>query len=111
MNTKLENFIERIKEDYFYGGIIEIGIISTYYDLNISAYCTDINDTNQYAHFTKIWKDENINQFMILHYNERIEHFSVLSINDNPNEVSNNPNIFNKTKPNFKLIFNDIKDK
>ena len=47
---------------------------------------------------------------MILHYNERIEHFSVLSINDNPNEVSNNPNIFNKTKPNFKLIFNDIKD-
>ena len=47
---------------------------------------------------------------MILHYNERIEHFSVLSINDNPNKVSNNQNIFNKTKPNFKLIFNDIKD-
>ena len=68
MNTKLENYIERIKEDCFYGGIIEIGIISNYYDLNIFVYCPDNNDLNQYVHFTNIWKDERLNNFMILHY-------------------------------------------
>ena len=38
LNTKLENYIERIKDDGFYGGIIEIGIISNDSNLNIAVY-------------------------------------------------------------------------
>ena len=41
VNNKLENYIER---GWCYGGIIEIGIISNYYNLNISVYWTDNND-------------------------------------------------------------------
>ena len=33
-----------MKENYFYGGIIEMGIISNYYDLNICVYIFDNND-------------------------------------------------------------------
>ena len=95
VNTKLENYIERIKEDCFYGGIIEIGIISNYYDLNISVYCTDNNDPNQYVHFTNIWKDESLNNFMILHYNQRLEHFSILNFNSIQIPPSKNQIILN----------------
>ena len=110
VNTKLENYIERIKEDCFYGGIIEIGIISNYYDINISVYCTDNNDPNQYVHFTNIWKDERLNNFMILHYNQRLEYFSILNFNGIQNPPSTNQIIINHSKPNFKKIIIDIKD-
>ena len=110
VNTKLENYIERIKEDCFYGGIIEIGIISNYYDINISVYCTDNNDPNQYVHFTNIWKDERLNNFMILHYNQRLEHFSILNFNGIQIPPSTNQIIINHSKQNFKKIINDIKD-
>ena len=48
LNIKLEKYIEKIKENYFYGGIIELGIISNYYDLNISVYISDINDLDNW---------------------------------------------------------------
>ena len=111
VNTKLENYIERIKEDGFYGGIIEIGIISNYFYLNISVYCTDNNDPNLFVHFTNIWKDENLNNFMILHYNKRIEHFSILNVKKTQLWASNNQKNIISSKTNFKTIFNNIKDK
>ena len=43
LNIKLGNYIEKIKDNYFYWGIIEMGIISNYYDLNINVYIYDNN--------------------------------------------------------------------
>ena len=47
---------------------------------------------------------------MILHYNKRLEHFSILNFNNNQIPPSKNQIIINKSKPNFKMIINDIKD-
>ena len=59
---------QKIKDNYFYWGIIEMGIISIYYDLNISVYISDNNDLVNYIHYTNIWEENNIKNIMILHY-------------------------------------------
>ena len=33
------------------------------YNINIGVYTTNVDNDNKYAHFTNIWKDENINKF------------------------------------------------
>ena len=107
LNIKLENYIEKIKENYFYGGIIEMGIISNYYDLNISVYISDNNNLDNYIHYTNIWKENNIKNIMILHYDNRIEHFSILqSLNSSGANIKSQI-IPNNTTNNFQLIFKD----
>jgi len=98
-------------EDDFYDGIIGIGIISNYYNLNISVYCSDNNDPNIFVHFTNKWKDENLNNLMILYYDQRIEHFSILNDKNTQIGATNNQKNLISSKTNFKTIFNNIKDK
>ena len=47
---------------------------------------------------------------MILHYNQRLEHFSILNFNSIQIPPSKNQIIINNSKPNFNKIINDIKD-
>ena len=47
---------------------------------------------------------------MILHYNKKLEHFSILNFNSIQIPPSKNQIIINNLKPNFKKIINDIKD-
>ena len=48
---------------------------------------------------------------MILHYNQRIEHFSILNVKNTQIGASNNLKILISTQTNFKTIFNNIKEK
>jgi len=43
-NKEIDAYIENIKEDKFYGGIIEIGIFAKLHNLNIIIYKDDEND-------------------------------------------------------------------
>ena len=54
-------------------------IISNYYDLNISVYIFDNNDLYK-IHFTNTLKENNIKNIMILDYDSRIGHLSILQI-------------------------------
>ena len=70
LNTRIDNYLEKIKENGFYGGTIELGILSNSYQLNISVYETDINDNLSYKHYINIWHDEFNNNFILLHYDK-----------------------------------------
>ena len=48
---------------------------------------------------------------MILHYNQRIEHFSILNVKNTQIGASNNLKNLISTQTNFKTIFNNIKEK
>ena len=87
-----------------------MGIISNYYDLNISVYISDNNDLDNYIHYTNIWKENNIKNIMILHYDSRTEHFSILqSLNSGGANIKSQIKISNNTTDNFQLIFKDLK--
>ena len=110
LNIKLENQIEKIKENYFYWGMIEMFIFSNYYDLNDSLYISDNNGLDNYIYYTNISKDNIINNNMILHYGNRIKHFSILQCLNAPNKNIKNQIITTNTTNNFQLIFKDDKD-
>ena len=48
---------------------------------------------------------------MTLHYNQRIEHFSILNVKNTQIGASINLNNLISSKTNFKTIFNNIKEK
>ena len=78
-NIKVDNYKDKIKNSSFEGRIIEIGLFINIYNINISVYkILDIND-NFYTFMTNIWKDEALNKFMIIHY-ENNNHFNLLNI-------------------------------
>ena len=64
VNTKIDNYIEEIKKNKFYGETIELGIFANLNNNNISVYTINQDDDNEYTHFTNIRKDENINKFL-----------------------------------------------
>ena len=53
LNTRIDKYIEKIKENYFYGGTIELGILSNKYRINISVYKNDIANDFNYIHYIK----------------------------------------------------------
>lgn len=107
-NIKIENYIEKMKESTFYGGIIEMSIFINLYNINICVYkLEDIND-NYYTHMTNIWKDESINKFMLIHY-ENNNHFNLLKIKNPKNDNSNIiHSIENNNKFDVKVFSNNI---
>ena len=99
-NIKVYNFINKIINIIFEGGIIGIGLFINIYNVNISLYkILDIND-NFYTFMTNIWKDEALNKFMIIHY-ENNNHFNLLK-----NKYSQNKNLLNNNKDNTNKITN-----
>ena len=63
-------------------GIIELGIFANLNNINISVYTINHDNDNVYAHFINIWKDENINQFLLANY-QNGNHFDFLKIKTN----------------------------
>ena len=56
INIRIENYIEKIQEDAFYRGIIEIGLVTINQNINISVYKSDNEEGNFHSHFTNVWK-------------------------------------------------------
>ena len=59
VNMKYDNYVEEIKRDGFYAGILELGLASIIFKLNISVYVITEQNTNVYKHYTNIWFDIN----------------------------------------------------
>ena len=59
INIKLEHYIDKIREDSFYAGNIELAISSIIFNLNISIYTSENDEDTVYKHFTNIWKNIN----------------------------------------------------
>ena len=55
VNTKINTYIEKIKENKFYGGIIEISIFINLYKVNVSLYKLENVFDKYYTNFTNIW--------------------------------------------------------
>ena len=91
---KLNAYIENIKENFFYGGIIELSIFARYLNLNIFIYTKINDDDNFYTYFLNISKNENNNNFILIEfYNDN--HYNLLRIK-NENTIIKNKN--SKTK-------------
>ena len=54
INLKIEIYTETIKEDYFYGRIIEIGLFSDLYNINIYVYKINNTNNSNFCHFTNL---------------------------------------------------------
>ena len=50
INIKINNYVEKTKENYIFGGIIEISIFTYLYDVNISVYRLVNEQDKFYAH-------------------------------------------------------------
>ena len=70
------------------GGIIEIGIFAKLYNKNIIIYKDDENDTSKYKHYINIIRNENINEYIIIHY-ENNNHFNLLKIRNSQIKLNN----------------------
>jgi len=81
VNYKINNYIEKIKENCFWGGIIEISLFSTIFKTNISIYTLNDENDNIYQYFTNIWENNDIDKICLIRY-ENGNHFSLLQIND-----------------------------
>ena len=81
VNYKINNYIEKIKENYFLGGIIEISLFLTIFKTNISIYTLNDENDNIYQYFTNIWENNDIDKICLIRY-ENGNHFSLLQIND-----------------------------
>ena len=86
-----------------------MGIISNYNDLNISFYISDNNDLVNYIYYINNWKDNNINNNMILHNGSRIEHFRILQSLISLIAIIKNQIILTYITNDFQLIFKDTK--
>ena len=77
---KRENYIEKIKNDQFFAGNIELAVSSILFNLNISLYINENEEDNYYTHYMNIWKDINdeSNEIMIVLFSND-EHYYLLS--------------------------------
>ena len=76
---KIDVYIENIKKDNFYGGIIEISIFAKLQNINISVYTIDTNNPNFYIHFMNIFKNDNINSILLMEFENR-NHFIIYKL-------------------------------
>ena len=89
--TKINNYLEKIKENKFHGGNIEMSIFIKLYQVNISIYILQSNDNDYYTHYSNIWHpDKNHDRFLVLLFSPG-QHFDYLQLFDN-----NNLNYINK---------------
>jgi len=79
INSKIDIYIENIKKDNFYGGIIEISIFAKLQNINISVYTIDTNNPNFYIHFMNIFKNDNINSILLMEFENR-NHFIIYKL-------------------------------
>ena len=86
-----------------------MGIFSNYNDLNISFYISDNNDLDNCIYYINNWKDNNINNNMILHNGSRIEHFRILQSLISLIAIIKNQIILTYITNDFQLIFKDTK--
>ena len=96
INNKINNYIEKIKDNYFEGSIIEIGIFSNLYDVKISVYQLLNEDDIFYTHYINILKyDLNHNKYLILKYKngnlfDYLEYKQNKNVNYNINKENKN---------------------
>ena len=80
VNLKFEQYIEKIKEDTFYSGNIEISTSTILFDINVTIYKLLNENDDEYTFYTNIWKEEfNKNKKYILLLFEGNNHFSLLT--------------------------------
>ena len=121
---KYDNYVEEIKRNRFYAVILEFGLESIIFKLNISVYISNEQNNNVYKHFTNIWcdiSDKNYNIILIFYSNNN--HYDLLTsykeackskgknILANYKNISNDKITFNKVKftKNYKFNFNNNK--
>ena len=77
---KLDYYIEKIKKNQFYAGDIELSLSAIIFNLNISIYKLESEESTQYKHYTNIWNnvdDKNNDNIVVLFSGNN--HYSLLS--------------------------------
>ena len=123
----MEGYINQIKNNYFFAGIIEISMASLIFNKNIIIYKTNYNSNQnilndgenaEYYHlFTTDNDNSDIDKINILDhpilllFDEQINHYSLLLYNNKKNNIEdinnsknkiNNENYYNKIQLNWK---------
>ena len=97
MNYKINNYIEKIKENYFWGGIIEISIFAKIFKTNIGIYTKNDENDNIYHYYTNVWENDDNDNILLIRY-ENGNHFSYLKIGENKDLNNRDNNNYNNNK-------------
>lgn len=106
INYKINNYIEKIKENFFWGGIIEIILFATIFKTNIGIYTMNDENDNIYHYYTNIWENDDNDNILLIRY-ENGNHFSFLKIKDNNglNNIDHNNSNNNNKKDEINILY------
>ena len=86
VNNKIEGYIEKIKENMFFAGNVEINLAAKIFAINIAIY--EIINNNKYYTPYAIFTPESNPEDIILINLERRNHYNLLKLKDNKYKIS-----------------------